>query len=62
LKQKRAGYFGKENWGENGKTIQEWTGIMGYTKDTRPIVGEAPGQGGFGFVLGSMGMTVFFLL
>ena len=37
-----AGYFGRENWGENGETLQEWTGIMGYTVDSQPVVGEAP--------------------
>lgn len=41
-----AGYFGKENWGENGETLQEWTGIMAYTPDEQPVVGEAPGKDG----------------
>jgi glycine/D-amino acid oxidase-like deaminating enzyme len=39
-------YFGKKNWGENGETLQEWTGIMAYTPDEQPVVGEAPGQEG----------------
>ncbi|KAH8801722.1 FAD dependent oxidoreductase superfamily protein [Xylogone sp. PMI_703] len=34
-------YFGRETWGEHGRVIQEWTGIMGYTVDRQPIVGEA---------------------
>ncbi|KAL3421343.1 oxidoreductase OrdL 2 [Phlyctema vagabunda] len=34
-------HFGEENWGEEGRTIMEWTGIMGYTRDTMPIVGRA---------------------
>lgn len=41
-----AQYFGKENWGENGETVQEWTGIMAYTPDEQPVVGEAPGHEG----------------
>jgi len=39
-----AHYFGRENWGEDGKSLQEWTGIMAYTLDQRLVVGEAPGQ------------------
>lgn len=39
-------YFGEDNWGNNGNVVQEWTGIMGYTVDTQPIIGEAPGQMG----------------
>jgi hypothetical protein len=41
-----ARYFGKDNWGENGQTLQEWTGIMAYTLDAQPVVGEASGQEG----------------
>jgi hypothetical protein len=41
-----AGYFGRENWGKDGKILQEWTGIMGYTLDEQPMIGEAPGQQG----------------
>lgn len=45
-----AGYFGSENWGEDGESegrvVQEWTGIMGATADGRPFVGEVPGQKG----------------
>lgn len=39
-------YFGRENWGEDGEVLQEWTGIMAYTPDAQPVVGEAPGQEG----------------
>jgi len=46
LTQACSEYFGEENWGENGRTLKEWTGIMGYTQDGQPIVGEAPGQKG----------------
>lgn len=52
-----AGYFGRENWGKNGKALQEWTGIQGYTIDEQPIVGEAPGQKDCGYVLAFMAMV-----
>jgi glycine/D-amino acid oxidase-like deaminating enzyme len=39
-------YFGRDNWGEDGQVLQEWTGIMAYTSDAQPIVGEAPGHKG----------------
>lgn len=39
-----AKHFGRENWGEDGEVLQEWTGIQGFTRDGQPIVGEAPGQ------------------
>ncbi|RDL41850.1 FAD protein [Venustampulla echinocandica] len=38
-------YFGDETWGkddEQGRVKQEWTGIMGYTPDGFPFVGEVP--------------------
>lgn len=41
-----AGHFGRENWGEDGEVVMEWTGIMGYTQDKQPVIGEAPGQNG----------------
>lgn len=50
-----AKYFGRENWGEDGKVLQEWTGIMGYTKDRQPIIGEAPGQEGLWICAGFHG-------
>jgi glycine/D-amino acid oxidase-like deaminating enzyme len=39
-------YFG-ENWGEDdreGRIRKEWTGIMGYSSDGFPFVGEVPGE------------------
>jgi len=48
-------YFGKENWGEEGETLMEWTGIMGYTADSQPVVGEAPGQEGLFLSVGFNG-------
>lgn len=48
-------YFGHENWGENGEILQEWTGIMGYTVDKQPVVGEAPGQEGLWICAGFNG-------
>jgi glycine/D-amino acid oxidase-like deaminating enzyme len=39
-------YFGR-NWGdddEDGRVRREWTGIMGYSGDGFPFVGEVPGE------------------
>ncbi len=39
-------YFG-DNWGEDhpaGRIRREWTGIMGYSADGYPFVGEMPGE------------------
>ncbi|OCL05976.1 FAD dependent oxidoreductase-like protein [Glonium stellatum] len=48
LKEAARGYFGLENWGETGggeeRIKQEWTGIMGMTRDELPLVGEVPGM------------------
>ncbi|ROW01262.1 hypothetical protein VMCG_05950 [Cytospora schulzeri] len=41
-------YFG-DNWGRDhpdGRIRKEWTGIMGYSPDGFPFVGEVPGQKG----------------
>ncbi|ODH50356.1 hypothetical protein GX48_03471 [Paracoccidioides brasiliensis] len=41
-------FFGK-NWGSDdraGRVRQEWTGIMGYSADGYPLVGEMPGESG----------------
>lgn len=43
-----ARYFGKQ-WGDDhpdGRIRKEWTGIMGYSPDGFPFVGEVPGQKG----------------
>lgn len=48
-------YFGRENWGEDGEVLQEWTGIMAYTPDAQPVVGEAPGQKGLFLSVGFNG-------
>jgi glycine/D-amino acid oxidase-like deaminating enzyme len=50
-----AGYFGQKNWGENGETLMEWTGIMGYTFDSQPIVGEDPDREGLWICAGFNG-------
>jgi glycine/D-amino acid oxidase-like deaminating enzyme len=39
----------------------EWTGIMGYTKDRQPIIGQAPGQDGLWFCAGFNGHGEFCL-
>ncbi|TVY45798.1 putative oxidoreductase [Lachnellula occidentalis] len=48
-------YFGRENWGEDGEVVMEWTGIMAYTKDQQPIIGQAPGQDGLWICAGFNG-------
>lgn len=48
LKDTTARYFGK-NWGEDdaeGRVKSEWTGIMGFSPDGFPFVGEVPGKKG----------------
>lgn len=47
--------FGEETWGEKGAVLQEWTGIMGYSADKHPYVGEAPGQEGLWICAGFHG-------
>jgi len=37
----------------------EWTGIMGYTKDEQPIIGQAPGQDGLWICAGFHGHGKF---
>ncbi|KAK4230157.1 putative fad dependent oxidoreductase [Podospora fimiseda] len=49
LKETTVRYFGKENWGEDeeeGRIRKEWTGIMGFSPDGFPLVGEVPGEKG----------------
>jgi len=58
-----ARYFGPDHWGQDhclGRVKAEWTGIMGFTADGFPYVGEVPdyqglwvcaGFGGHGMVL-----------
>jgi hypothetical protein len=48
-------FYGREIWGDNGEVVEEWTGIMGYTADKQPIVGEAPGQKGLWICAGFNG-------
>ena len=48
LKETTARYFGT-NWGEDdaeGRVKSEWTGIMGFSPDGFPFVGEVPGKKG----------------
>lgn len=48
LRDTTARRFG-HNWGEDhpdGRVRREWTGIMGYSPDGFPFVGEMPGSGG----------------
>ncbi|KAK3984466.1 putative Glycine/D-amino acid oxidase [Cladorrhinum sp. PSN332] len=49
LRETTVRYFGRENWGEDdqeGRLRREWTGIMGFSPDGFPLVGEVPGEKG----------------
>lgn len=48
-------YFGNEQWGKPGEVLREWTGIMGYTVDRYPLIGEAPGREGLWLAVGFNG-------
>ncbi|KAI9819847.1 MAG: hypothetical protein M1827_006416 [Pycnora praestabilis] len=58
-------YFGK-NWGKDsneGRIRREWTGIMGFSADGFPLIGEVPGDRGL-FIAASFqghGMVLCFL-
>ncbi|TVY85280.1 Glycine oxidase [Lachnellula suecica] len=39
-------FFGEKGWGEDAGVVMEWTGIMGYTEDGQPVIGQAPGEEG----------------
>ncbi|PGH04884.1 hypothetical protein AJ80_08433 [Polytolypa hystricis UAMH7299] len=60
-----ARYFG-ENWGPDdpaGRIRREWTGIMGYSADGCPLIGELPGENGL-YIMASFqghGMVLCFL-
>lgn len=55
LKDAPPRYFGKKEWGAPGTVLREWTGIMGYTKDRLPLIGEAPGREGLWLAVGFNG-------
>jgi len=57
LRQAAPALFGRENWGEDedGKVVREWTGIIGYTADHFPMVGEAKGEKGLWICAGFNG-------
>lgn len=51
-------YFGRQNWGEDhpdGRIRKEWTGIMGFSSDGFPFVGEMPGRPGLWVSAGFQG-------
>ncbi|KAL1881244.1 hypothetical protein Daus18300_001096 [Diaporthe australafricana] len=51
LRDTTARRFGRKNWGEDhadGRVRAEWTGVMGYSPDGFPFVGELPGSSGGG--------------
>lgn len=41
-----AEVFGEAAWGESGEAVKEWSGIVCYTPDRLPLVGESPTQKG----------------
>lgn len=48
LEQSTRSFFG-ENWGDDhpdGRIRRAWSGIMGYSADLHPLVGEMPGEKG----------------
>ncbi|MCJ1478088.1 hypothetical protein MMC13_006763 [Lambiella insularis] len=55
LKHAAAGVFGRQKWGEDGPSVRDWTGIVAYTPDTFPLVGEAPGEKGLWMSVGMNG-------
>ncbi|KKY27994.1 putative fad dependent oxidoreductase superfamily protein [Phaeomoniella chlamydospora] len=55
LKHAAVGVFGREKWGEEGPPVRDWTGIVAYTPDTFPLVGEAPGESGLWMSVGMNG-------
>jgi glycine/D-amino acid oxidase-like deaminating enzyme len=54
-------YFGADTWGQDPKdpVVQEWTGIMGYTRDRQPIIGQMPGKEGLWICAGFNGHGEF---
>ena len=57
-------HFALQEWGEDsteGRLIQQWTGIMGYTPDHEPIIGEAEGAEGLWICAGFNGHGMFCL-
>ncbi|MCJ1280720.1 hypothetical protein MMC26_000037 [Xylographa opegraphella] len=41
--------FGPERWGVEGAVVMDWTGVVAYTKDGLPLVGEVEeGEGAVG--------------
>lgn len=57
-----ARYFG-DSWGQDdpdGRIRKEWTGIMGYSPDGYPFVGEVPGQKGLWASCGFQGHGMVF--
>ncbi|KAL8795215.1 MAG: hypothetical protein Q9195_002226 [Heterodermia aff. obscurata] len=65
LRNSTARYFG-QHWGQDhaeGRIRQAWTGIMGYSSDGFPLVGELPGERGL-YIAASFhghGMVLSFL-
>ncbi len=47
--------FGRENWATNGELIRDWTGIVCYTPDSFPLVGQSPDEPGLWMSVGMNG-------
>ncbi|MCJ1294910.1 hypothetical protein MMC34_006469 [Xylographa carneopallida] len=55
LQHAAVGVYGREKWGAEGAPVRDWTGIVAYTPDGFPLVGEAPGEEGLWMVVGMNG-------
>ena len=44
--------FGPKSWGDDVNVVNDWTGIVCYTPDTFPLVGESPGEKGLWMSVG----------
>ncbi|KAI0130028.1 FAD dependent oxidoreductase superfamily protein [Xylariales sp. AK1849] len=55
LKHAAPKYFGRQAWGDEGELIRDWTGIVCYTPDTFPLVGEVPDEKGLWMSVGMNG-------
>ena len=64
LEQSTRMFFG-ENWGDDhpdGRIRKAWSGIMGYSADLHPLVGEMPGEKGLYISASFQGHGMFSLL
>jgi glycine/D-amino acid oxidase-like deaminating enzyme len=63
LRETCVAFFGK-NWGEDdpkGRIVKEWSGVMGFSSDGQPHVGEVPGEEGLYISASFQGHGMFLL-